>query len=80
MKRDGHFVHQLAVPRRGSDWHILRVGVIYHAKPFLSLYSRHKTTMKRNGHFVHQLAVPRRGSDWHILRVGVIYHANHRHK
>ena len=31
MIRNGLFVHQLAVSRRGSDWHILWVSVIYHA-------------------------------------------------
>ena len=31
MKRNGLFVHQLAVPQRGSDWHILWYSVIFHA-------------------------------------------------
>ena len=38
MKRNGLFVHQLAVSAiAGSDWHILRISVIFHASPNLSL-------------------------------------------
>ena len=42
MNRNGLFVHQLAVPRRGSDWHILWYSVIFHATSIARIYRKRR--------------------------------------